>query len=69
MNTSETIARLMSAGMQNSYLMSYMSSIREELAKSGLELNSNVMAQLGSFDNPDGNLPIPTPLKTMKKPQ
>lgn len=63
MNTSETIARLMSAGMQNSYLMTYMSSIREELAKSGLELNSKVMAQLGSFDNPDGTSPAPNTLE------
>jgi hypothetical protein len=54
MNTSETVAKLTGAGMQNSYLMTYMSSIREELAKSGLELNSTVVAQLGALRNTDG---------------
>jgi len=54
MNTSETVAKLTGAGMQNSYLMTYMSSIKEELAKSGLELNSTVVAQLGALRNTDG---------------
>ena len=54
MNTSETVAKLTGAGMQNSYLITYMSSIREELAKSGLELNSTVVAQLGALRNTDG---------------
>ena len=54
MNTSETVTKLTGAGMQNSYLMTYMSSIREELAKSGLELNSTVVAQLGALRNTDG---------------
>ena len=54
MNTSETVAKLTGAGMQNSYLMTYMSSIKEELAKSGLELNSTVVAQLVALRNTDG---------------
>jgi hypothetical protein len=54
MNTSETITKLTGAGMQNSYLMTYMSSIKEELAKSGLELNSTVVAQLGTLRKTDG---------------
>jgi hypothetical protein len=57
MNTSETITKLTGAGMQNSYLMTYMSSIKEELAKSGLELNNTVIAQLGALHNPNGTPP------------
>ena len=67
MNTSETIAKLTGAGMQNSYLMTYMSSIREELAKSGFEFNSKAMAQLGAFNNPDGTPPDPSTIENYEE--
>lgn len=63
MNTSETVAKLTSAGMQNSYLMTYIGSIKEELAKSGIELNSTVIDQLGTFYKPDGTVPEPSELE------
>lgn len=49
MNTTEIVDKLTGPGMQNSYLMSYMASMREELAKSGLQLTPAIASQLGKF--------------------
>ncbi|MEB3312035.1 MAG: hypothetical protein VKJ02_17555 [Snowella sp.] len=49
MNTTEIVAKLTGSGMQNSYLMTYMASVREELDKLGFKLTPEVMAQLGKF--------------------
>ncbi len=66
MDTTEIVAKLTGSGMHNSYLMTYMASVREELTKLGFKLTPEILAQLGKFTD-DATLPDPASIENYEE--
>ncbi|MBJ7899846.1 MAG: hypothetical protein GC158_07990 [Cyanobacteria bacterium RI_101] len=49
MTVTDAVTRLLGSGLQNSYLMTYIGAVREQLAQEGLAMTPEATAQMAAF--------------------